>query len=195
LQFAAKLAATVVAGTALGLAATAASTTWFMPGGVYDGPWNTNLSTGSAASDPYTRASVAFHGLLALNRSETLYYSATRDSNGNALTGDCRYAITGRDPDTRWWSITAYGPDDFLISNPADGLLNLDRYSVAKTTAMREPDGSFRAVVGAQPQAGNWIYAGHGKFSLTLRLYNPAAAVAADPTGATLPSIKRLGCP
>jgi hypothetical protein len=178
-----------VAGIVLGLAVT-----WItivhgdMPGGVSDGPWKTNRAVGSAQSDPYTRASVAVHGLFALNHKETLYYTATTDENGGALDGACRYEIVGRDPDTRWWSITAYGADDFLIPNSAN------RYSVAKTTVQRRADGSFTIEVGRTANGVNWIPVQPGAFSLTLRLYNPGPTTSIDPSQTALPTLKKVGC-
>lgn len=189
MQLAAKIAAVLVIGTMLGLFAT-----WMtvvrdgMPGGVADGPWHTNLTVGSAQTDPYTRATVALHGLLALQRSETLYYSATHDSDGNRLDGRCSYTITGHDPDARWWSITAYGPDDFLIANPAH------RYSVSKTTIARGPGGGFTVQIGQKPGAANWIPVVAEPFSLTLRLYNPGPLVVIDPGSVALPSIRKGAC-
>ena len=46
------------------------------------GPWQTSLVTGGADADMYTRTQVALTGLLALNRSETTYFVATRDDAG-----------------------------------------------------------------------------------------------------------------
>jgi hypothetical protein len=114
-----KLLMTVVAGVALGLLATwlAVGRGTPMGGDVRDGPWRTSLEAGSAQSGAVLRASVALHGLLALNRSETVYYSATTDGAGGALDARCAYRVTGRDPPARWWSITAYGADDYLIPN------------------------------------------------------------------------------
>src|SRR5512146_479606 len=93
-----KVLAVLVVGTLLGLAAT--WLTVFRGGlmdAVHDGPWTTNLTVGSSASDMYTRAAVAVHGLLALNRNETIYYAAHTDSDHNRLDGRCTYLITGRD--------------------------------------------------------------------------------------------------
>ncbi|HTW34603.1 MAG TPA: DUF1214 domain-containing protein [Rhizomicrobium sp.] len=188
-----KIVGTAIAGVALGLAAT-----WFvtsrgdMGDGVADGPWRTSLVAGSLQSDPYTRARVALHGLLALNRNETIYYTATEDGSGRRLDGKCRYQISGRDPNTRWWSVTAYGGDDYLIPNAK----NL--YSVSATSVIRKKDGSFVVDVGggARPRAdASWIPAGEGTFSLTLRLYNPGPDVAIDPEHAALPEIHRVWCP
>jgi hypothetical protein len=184
-----KIFAVAVIGTLLGL-----MTTLFvllrgtMGGDVADGPWRTNLETGSAASGPYLRASVAVHGLLALNRSETIYYTAARDGSGAPLDGACTYKVEGRDPPTRWWSITAYGADDFLIPNPA-GL-----YSASKPSVTRAADGTFTVTVARARADGDWIPVAPGRFSLTLRLYNPDPAVAADPAHVALPTIVKERC-
>lgn len=172
----------------LGLMATWLSMHGPMPGRISNGPWKTNLATGSARSGPYTRALVAVHGLFALNRNETIYYTANTDSDGHLLRGNCRYEITGRDPDARWWSITAYGRDDYLIPNPAH------RYSVSKTTVARTPEGEFAVQVGGLAVDDNWIPTGAGRFSLSLRLYNPGPDVRQDPAHVTLPQLKRMSC-
>ncbi len=147
-----------------------------------------SLLVGSAASGPYLRASVAVHGLLALNRSETIYDTASTDSAGDRLDGGCTYRLVGRDPAARWWSITAYGPDDYLIPNAAN------RYSVSKTSIVRDVDGAFIAMVAKGQSGPNWIPVRNGAFSLSLRLYNPAAAVSADPAKAALPAIAKAAC-
>ena len=137
-------------GTALGLFAT-----WLtvvrvaVPGGVQNGSWRTDGAAGNPRGNPYTRARVALHGFLALNARETVYYTATHDSEGQRLDGRCLYEISGHDPDARWWSITAYGPDEFLIPNPAN------RYSVSKTTVAREGDGAFLVQVGGANDGPN----------------------------------------
>ena len=184
-----KILGVIVAGVVLGVAAT-----WFtvfagtMAGGVSDGPWKTSLYAGSSEGGPYLRASIAVHGLLALNRNETIYYTAATDSDGNALSGQCLYRLVGRDPPTRWWSITAYGADDFLIPNPAG------RYSVSMNSVARRADGTFTITVSKGAAAANWIPVADGKFNLSIRLYNPSSAVAADPQHVALPTIAKVSC-
>jgi hypothetical protein len=193
MHVAVKILGTIVVGVPLGLAATWVVTSrGGMGDSVADGPWKTSLVAGSPQSDPYTRARVALHGLFALNRNETLYYTATEDADGAKLDGRCRYQIWGRDPNARWWSITAYGGDDYLIPNPK----NL--YSVSATSVIRKKDGSFVVNVGGGARPGadeSWIPAGDGRFSLTLRLYNPGPDVALDPEHATLPELHQVWCP
>jgi hypothetical protein len=185
-----KILAVLVVGTAIGLFAT-----WIivfrggMPSAIANGPWRTSLATGSEQGDPYTRASVAVHGLLALSRIETLYFTATQDSDGNSLDGRCTYVVSGRDPDARWWSVTAYGSDDYLIANPAH------RYSVSATSVARNKDGSFAIAVGGERKDTNWIPTADGPFALTLRLYNPGAVTSLDPETAQLPTLKKVSCP
>jgi hypothetical protein len=185
-----KLLVTVLLGVALGLSAT-----WLllaraapMGGDVRDGPWRTSLAAGSAQGGAWLRASVALHGLFALNRSETIYYTATTDGAGAKLDARCTYRIAGRDPPTRWWSITAYGADDFLIPNPKH------LYSVSKNSVRRRAGGSFTVTLKRDAARANEIATGSGAFSVTLRLYNPDAAVAADPAHVTLPRIEKETC-
>lgn len=158
-------------------------------GGIEVGPWGSNGAIGSTGADMYTRARVALYGLFALDRKETMYFTADRDSGGEPLSGNCTYRIEGRDLAARWWSVTAYGPDSFLIANEANV------FSFAKTTVKREADGSYIVRVSAEKQQGNWLPVKAGEaFDLTARFYNPDPSVAADPNSAVLPSIVKEGC-
>lgn len=159
-------------------------------GGIANGAWRTNAHIGAAAADPYLRASVAVGGLLALNRSETVYYTATTDDDGQPLRSECRYRVEGNDPPARWWSVTAYGADHFLVPHPRRA------YSVDRTRVRRGDDGTFRIGVGGAPQDANWIATAPpgASFSLTLRLYQPDPGVADDLAGTPLPRIVREAC-
>jgi hypothetical protein len=184
-----KIVSVLLVGILLGLVATWASVIRGTIGGnASDGPWHTSLDAGSSAGGPYSRAFVAVHGLLALSREETIYYTAASDSDGHALDGHCVYQIEGRDPPARWWSITAYGADDFLIPNDAE------RYSVSMNAVARRADGTFAVTLSKARVEGNWIPIAEGRFDLTIRLYNPPATVAADPGHVALPSIKKAAC-
>lgn len=184
-----KIFAMLVIGVAVGLAATwATAIRGTMGGEVADGPWSTGLYTGSSEGSPYLRARIAVHGLLALSRNETVYYTALRDSDGALLDGNCTYRIEGRDLPTRWWSITAYGADDYLIPNEAN------RYSVSVSSVARGSDGSFSVTLSKAKANGNWIPLVPGRFDLTIRLYNPSAEVVNDPAHVGLPTIGKAAC-
>jgi hypothetical protein len=153
-----------------------------------NGAWTTDLRLGGAASSMSLRAQIAVCCILALNRTETVYFSADRDSAGAPLDGKCSYRIEGRDLDARWWSITSYGTDNFLIPNPRQ------KYSVSKTNVERQADGSFTARASSSPVEGNWLPSAEGGFNLTLRLYNPSPALAGNLATATLPAIVKEAC-
>ena len=189
MRIALKILAVLVVGVALGMAATWASVVrGTLAGSVTDGPWRTSLYAGSNEAGLYLRAAIALHGLLALNRRETIYYTASRDSDGEELNGKCLYHIEGRDPPARWWSITAYGADDYLIPNAAG------RYSISVNSVARRADGSFSIVLSKSAGGANWIAVTEAPFNVTLRLYNPGAQVAADPARVVLPRIIKAAC-
>ena len=152
-------------------------------GSITNGAWTTNLATGSEKADPYSRALVAAFGLLALNPSETMYYSAEKDSNGNPLSADCTYRIEGKAPDARWWSITAYGADGYLIPD-------VERYSYSLTGLTPDFNGVYTVYLSKTRHSGSWLPLGDEKtFYLSLRLYNPGKSVRSNPGTVELPRI------
>ena len=184
-----KILLTLVIGIALGLAATwATAIRSSKSGGIGDGPWRTSLFAGSSEGGPYLRAYVAVHGLLALSREETVYYTAKSDSEGHPLDGHCSYRVAGSDPPARWWSVTAYGADDFLIPNASD------RYSISMNSVTRRADGTFEINLSQKQAEGDWIPVAAERFDLTIRLYNPQADVVAEPGRVALPTIKKVAC-
>lgn len=159
------------------------------------GPWRVSLLAGSPDADLYTRARVAVGGLLALERRETMYYLAQTDSEGRPLRSRCSYRVSGRPPDARWWSVTAYAEDFFLFED------DQRRYSVNGSTAVLDAQGRFAFVSGpAAPPASNatpalpWLPTpGDRGLLFTLRVYNPAPTLAAAPGALQPPRIERLG--
>lgn len=156
------------------------------------GPWRASTLAGSPDADGYTRARVALGGLLALNRSETMYYVATTDSAGRPLRTRCTYRVQGKPPPARWWSITAYADDFFLFAD------DQHRYSLNGSRAVLDAQGRFRLVTApTQPAdaAGTaWLPTpGDRGLVLTLRLYNPSEALAAAPSGLEAPDIVAQG--
>jgi hypothetical protein len=151
------------------------------------GPWRTNPNIGSEDADPYTKAYVALHGLLALNRTEAIYFTAVQDSSGELLSGRCSYVVKGSAIDTRWWTITAYGSDDYLIAN-AQG-----RYSIS-VHDVGEEDFSFMVAKHAPSSGGFLPHGGVKRFSLTLRAYNPSPALMNQLDTIELPTITKGAC-
>ena len=178
------------------------------------GPWSTGLDFGTADASAKTRAVVALRGLLALPAKEARYYTAATDSAGQPLDGRCRYRVAGGVLPGRWWSLTLYDREGYLVKNPAN------RFSVQSSDVARYTPGvtaddqserarAMRAIFAAEqrwavavapaaPDAAaqaSWLPTGGiERFELTLRIYLPADAGRGNPPAAMLPSITKEGC-
>lgn len=162
-------------------------------GDIAVGPWSTNDQIGNVDAAPYTRAVIARRGLLALNKRETVYFNAEADSSGSPLLSNCSYTVTGVPLPTRWWSITLYGADHYLIDNP-QGV-----FSQAKNTVERSAQEGYVIQVSSEPEGPNGIPTGYSsgegaRFSLTLRLYNLDEKAAEDLSALILPTIEKGVC-
>ena len=158
-------------------------------GDVDVGGWRSDFAIGSKTADPYTRARVARHGLLALAKTEAVYFTRTTDDAGAPLRDACTYRLSGGTMPAGWWSVTLYDSQSMLPGN-TDSALSID--------AERAGDGAWEAVIAPQKPEGaaHWISSrSAGTFDLTLRLYMPDAALLAD-TGTALdpPRLARLSC-
>jgi hypothetical protein len=158
-------------------------------GDVDVGGWRSDFAVGSKAADPYTRARVARHGLLALAKSEAVYLTRATDETGERLREACTYRLSGGTMPAEWWSVTLYDGQSMLPAN-TDGALSVN--------AQGFPKGAWQAVIASTRPAngGAWISSkGAGDFDLTLRLYIPEPALLAKPNAAlTPPRIERLSC-
>ena len=182
---------TLVGGLAVGLGAAWGITGGGLSGGaIVNGPWTTSLGFGTKATDPVTRAAVARAGLLALPAKETVYWSAKADAAGAALDGNCRYSLSGKALDARWWSVTIYDEAGYLVANSAN------IWSVNGANVALDAKGEWRvSIAPTKPAEGAWLPGTKGQpFHLTLRMYNPGKAFRADPAKAVLPRIVKEGC-
>lgn len=127
------------------------------------------------------RALVAIGGFGANPADVAVYMKAGLDDAGNVLNGENAY-ILHFEPDALppveengFWSITAYGDDDFLIDNP------LNRYAINDRSEFElNGDGSLDILLQAnQPDehASNWLPTGTAGFHLFMRIYLPREAV------------------
>ncbi|MEE1876632.1 DUF1214 domain-containing protein [Altererythrobacter litoralis] len=151
--------------------------------------WVGDLTTGSADASPYVRARIARHGLLALAKSEAIYFTREQDDHGGLLNERCRYRLSGGPMPSQWWSVTLYNSESYLPDN-SDGALSFD--------ASRAGEGAWSAIVSPnKPAEGeNWISSRNaGRFDLTLRLYVPDEGVLDRPAEMIeMPVIERLDC-
>lgn len=186
-----RYAVTLAGGLALGLGAA-----WWLTGGglqggqIVNGPWTTSLGYGTKATGAITRAAVARAGLLALPAKETVYWSAKTDAAGAPLDGNCRYSLSGKLLDARWWSVTIYDAAGYLVANDAN------IWSVNGANVALDDKGEWRVTIApVEPAEGAWLPGTAGQpFHLTLRMYNPGPAFRADPAKALLPAIVKEGC-
>lgn len=176
------------AGSALALAGLVPGMGALASGDVDVAGWKSDFAIGSDAADPYTRARVARHGLLALARTEAVYFTRDTDDQGQRLRESCRYRLSGGAMPAQWWSVTLYDADSRLPMND-DAALSVD--------ASRAGNGSWSAIVAPDaPPEGQWLSSrAGGEFDLTLRLYVPDGRLIDDPAGAlTPPRVERLDC-
>ncbi|BFM15798.1 DUF1214 domain-containing protein [Maricurvus nonylphenolicus] len=160
-----------------------------LSGWIHNGPWNTNLSMGTSDTGIYDKAWTAMFSALSPSN-VNVYYKVYTDDNGEPLHSSCDYLIQGEALDTRWWSLTVYMEDGFLIPNPQK------RYSWNKYNAEFNDDGSFLINLSSQQQEGNWIPLADylGKLSMTLRLYHPGQMFYDKPESVALPKITKENC-
>lgn len=157
---------------------------------IHNGPWTTSTHTGSADANPWQRAAIAVAGLYALNNKEAIYFTAFNDSDGEQLRGACRYQVRGAPPPARWWSLTMYGADHYLVPNTAQV------YAQSPASLPPTADGHFDIAVASDAIGPSTLPSpAHGAFSLTLRLYNPPAEVLGQLAAVALPTIQRMSCP
>ena len=143
------------------------------------GVWSSPpLNLGRYGTDYNTRAAVAMVGLGANLPEDAMYPNTTRDQQGKALNGEHRYRVhfpaNALPPVKAFWSITAYGADEFLIDNP------LQRFALGdRDPLVFNADGSLDIWIQASPPdqkeaATNWLPVQRGSdFLLNARLYWP----------------------
>lgn len=140
------------------------------------------------------RAVVAMVGLGANLPADAMYPNTGLDDSGQALDGSRRYRLhfkaTELPPVNAFWSITAYGRDNFFIDNP------LHRYALGdRDPLVYNPDGSLDLWVQAEAPAGdkakNWLPVKSGEpFLLNARLYWPKPAALSGAWG--MPALERV---
>ncbi len=156
------------------------------------GPWKSWQNEGRLEADPYTRAHMARSGRLPVTAATAFYFTATRDSDGHKLNGECDYEIAGRPFNALWWSIAAYDSKGQVIPNKAD------RHSFNSKNIALLPDGSFRIRLAPKARPGNWLPTRDDKrILLLLRVIKPLNASDTEsgmPKAHLLPVIKRVDC-
>lgn len=182
-------AGVVVLGLLAGAGSGWVAITGGMGGESYSG-WHGSKVTGSADAGPWLRARVAVSGLLALTRNQAIYFTRKTDDQGEPLSEDCRYRVTGGSLPGKWWSITVYAADNYLPLND-DQALSFDATEVTP-----DAQGQWSAILSpARPERGAWASTSQaGKFDITLRIYQPERRVQDDFAAIQMPKVSKIDC-
>lgn len=153
---------------------------------IKNGPWR-GYDLSEVGKDNLLTARIAVAALYALRPAESLYMIARGDDEGMPLSSVHDYIITGIPLASRYWSITIYGEDYFLIPNEES------RFSFNMSNLKYESDSSFAIQVSSERKPGNWLPSGNKEnFYLALRLYHPAKELRENIGTVQLPSIKKI---
>lgn len=156
------------------------------------GPWRVWVNSGALDADPYTLARVARSGGLPITSASLLSFSATEDSDGSPLSGDCTYDVVGRPFPSLWWNLAAFTETGQPIANPAG------RHAFNNANLLVSADGLFIVRVAPEVQPGNWLPTASGEsFILMLNILRPLNRdrVMGSPTGENfMPRIVKVTC-
>lgn len=159
-------------------------------GAITVGPWSAYPDVQTADADPYARAHRAEDGRLLFGRAEGLVFSATADSEGNSLAGNCVYLVSGQAPPARFWTLRvtdrAGRPIPSRPNTPA---------SVQSWLLLQDVLGYFEINVGGSPQPGNWIsMSAKRPVRLVLTLIDTPTAASVGLGEVVVPTIKQVRC-
>lgn len=134
----------------------------------------TNPELANFKKDYSFRAKVAWGGFGANPITVAIYPQAFVDNQGNRLSGRHQYIchFASKPPVKEFWSLTAYGKDQFLIPN------EIERYGINDRSPLEiHEDGSFDIYIQRERPSGdrmqNWLPVGEETFGLVLRMYSP----------------------
>jgi hypothetical protein len=142
--------------------------------------WESRQELGHYGDDFLLRAAVAQAAWGANVPEEAVYLLSEQDVNGDSYSGARGYVLhfaAGALPPTKaFWSLTVYGPDMFLVENPAK------RYAIGDRTPGLQvnADGSLDLYLQQSPPPGhesNWLPTPAGRFALIMRIYLPEPTV------------------
>lgn len=154
----------------------------FFTNGCWKGSKNLPLG-----QDNLLTAQVTAFALFALPGTEAIYLVANKDEKTERLTSENDYIIEGNinQIQAKYWSITAYGTDLYLIPNKAN------RYAFNNSNLKTDSAGNFTIHLSQEPKAGNWLPTPrHAKFNLVLRIYRGESNFLSGLEKTSLPTIK-----
>jgi hypothetical protein len=132
------------------------------------GPWVFWFREGTGDADPYTIAHVARQGGLPITAASAMTFTATRDSAGSHLSGDCTYEVRGYAVPALWWNIAVFKTDGQTMPNKTG------RSSFSSANIVAATDGTFTVRLSPDVQPGNWLPSSRGnRVVLRLNILRP----------------------
>jgi hypothetical protein len=160
-------------------------------GAIRLGAWTAFPEAQTSAADPYARSHRARAGKLLYASAEGLQFQAEADDAGEPLSPRCTYAMDGLTPPARFWTLYAANADMEPLT-PA-------RYRPGAFNAwnvLRRADGSFRVLVSARAQPGNWLAVNEGQaYRLVLTLLDTPTASSSGLLEIRMPTLTKVACP
>jgi len=157
--------------------------------------WTILPSPGDPDRSIYTRAAVAAAGTFASKKPEQAYYQTEIDIEDQPLNGNCLYRLSGEDIESRWWSVTAYANDGFLIENTEK------LYSYNSETINYNANGGFEIYfLGdndfiSDVSNENWLRVNQDEnFNVSLRIYYPGEEFFSNLKRVNLPIVEKVKC-
>jgi hypothetical protein len=138
--------------------------------------WQSIRNLGRYGTNYSMRAITAYTGLGANLDADAIYQTATMDGDGNQLTGKKIYMLHFSKEEVpavnAFWSLTAYGKDDYLVRNP------IKRFAIGSRDKLKfNMDGSLDIYLSikapAKEWSSNWLPTPKGEYSVTARMYWP----------------------
>ena len=157
-----------------------------------DTNWLYSDKVGAPAASNVERARFAIGGPLALSAKEVVYFVSVTDEDGAALQANCDYKVSGREIESRWWSITVYDSEtQHYIPNA------LNRSSWNSASIPRSASGEWVIDVSPHQQDTTWLPTHQNSekpIELMLRIYNPSDATRALLPNIDLPRVEKVSC-
>ncbi|MBU1172709.1 MAG: DUF1214 domain-containing protein [Proteobacteria bacterium] len=153
----------------------------------YVGPWYIILPNGSDEGGMYTRTWYTLTALFGLKKDEQIYFVAETDHSGEPLMAEYDYRLNGGELECRWWNITVYAEDRYLMKNPEN------RYSYSNFDVQKNNEATYTIHLSSGKKDGHWLYTGKkgDKFSIMLRINHPPKEMISHPDRINLPTIIR----
>jgi hypothetical protein len=141
--------------------------------------WSITMQCGEESNGILQRAACAQNLPMVNLPQEAVYWTATVDGAGQALTGGHDYRLHfpkgALPPNHAFWSLTMTIAPGRMVANPSN------RYSVGDRSGLVQgADGSIDISIQQAAPAGheaNWLPSPSGDFMLWLRVYQPGAAI------------------